>query len=186
MFRLSAFRLSLAERHLRRGGIVAYPTEGVFGLGCDPLDPAAVTALAGLKGRPMAKGFILIAADFAQIEPFLKIGDAELRERLLATWPGPVTWVVPAADWVPGWLRGGNAGLAVRVTAHPVAAALCRQFGGPLVSTSANRTGKPPVRTALAVRRHFDVARLMLIPGRVGQAAGPTAIFDARSGRQLR
>lgn len=183
---LSRFRLTRAEHHLRKGGIVAYPTEGVFGFGCNPLDPSAVQALIALKRRPITKGMILIAADIGQIEPFLKIQDAKSRHRLLSSWPGPVTWVVPAADWVPAWLRGAHSGVAVRVTAHPVAAALCRQFGGPIVSTSANRAGKPPARTALHIRKHFGKEGVMLIPGRVGGLRGPTAIFDALTGKQLR
>lgn len=183
---LSAFQLAMAERHLRRGGIIAYPTEGVFGLGCDPLSHAAIERLLALKGRSAGKGFILIAADFTQIEPYLRLETAELRARLAATWPGPVTWVAPAAEWVPNWLSGGRKTIAVRVTAHPVAAALCRQFGGPLVSTSANRTGKRPARTPLAVRKHFSRDEVLLISGRVGGSGGPTAIYEALSGKRLR
>jgi L-threonylcarbamoyladenylate synthase len=183
---LSAFHLGLAMRHLRQGGVIAYPTEGVFGLGCDPLSPSAIERLLKLKGRSVAKGFILIAADFTQIEPYLRLETAELRSRLLATWPGPITWVIPAAEWVPEWLRGGRQTLAIRVTAHPVAAALCRQFGGPLVSTSANRTHQPPARTSLAVRKHFRSQDVLLIPGHVGGSAGPTAIYDALTGKRLR
>ena len=183
---LSAFLLARAASHLRKGGIIAYPTEGVYGLGCNPLDPAAIRRIMALKGRSTAKGFILIAADFAQIEPFLVCQDPLLVERVLPSWPGPVTWVVPAAPWVPAWLRGKRSGLAVRVTAHPVAAALCRWFGGPLVSTSANRSGRPPARNVLAVRKHFRTKDVMLIAGHTGGAVGPTAIFDALSGKRLR
>lgn len=183
---LSAFHLGRAVRHLRQEGIIAYPTEGVFGLGCDPLSSTAVTRLLQLKERPVAKGLILIAADFAQIEPYLRLDTTELRSRLLATWPGPVTWVVTAAEWVPPWLRGGRQTLAVRVTAHPIAAALCHGFGRPLVSTSANRSGRPPARTALAVRKHFHRSGVLLIPGRIGACFGPTAMYDAATGTRLR
>jgi L-threonylcarbamoyladenylate synthase len=182
----SPFRLAQAARHLHRSGVIAYPTEGVYGLGCDPLDPVAVKHLMDLKGRPVAKGFILIAADFAQIEPYLCLPNWEIRDRLLAAWPGPITFVVPAATWVPPWLRGGFASLAVRVTAHPTAAALCRAFGRPLVSTSANKTGKRPARNALTVRKHFSPGEVLPIPGRVGHSQGPTAIYDALSGARLR
>ena len=165
---------------------MAYPTEGVFGLGCDPLNALAVQTLLQLKDRPMTKGMILIAADLDQIEPFMEIGGSEVRSRILATWPGPVTWVVPAPKWVPAWLRGVHSGVAVRVTAHPVAAALCRMFGGPIVSTSANRTGRCPARSVLSVRRYFTQHEVMLIPGRIGKSPGPTQIFDANSGKRLR
>jgi L-threonylcarbamoyladenylate synthase len=182
----SPLRLAQAARHLRRGGIIAYPTEGVYGLGCDPLDPAAVQCLLDLKGRSAAKGFILIAADLAQIEPYLCLPSQEIRDRLLAAWPGPVTFVVPAAAWTPPWLRGRFASLAVRVTAHPTAAALCRAFGRPLVSTSANKSGQRPARNALAVRKHFPPGEVLPVPGRVGDLQGPTAMYDALSGARLR
>ena len=182
---ISGFRLRQAARHLRRGGLIAYPTEGVYGLGCDPRDADAVERLLSLKGRSAAKGFILIAADLAQAEPFLRMDD-EMRSRLRAAWPGPVTFVIPAAEWVPAALRGASSSLAVRVTAHPVAAALCRAFGGPLVSTSANKSGLRPARSPLAIRKHFPPEALLLVPGRLGGASGPTPIFDAVSGKRLR
>ncbi|MBP1150139.1 MULTISPECIES: Sua5/YciO/YrdC/YwlC family protein [unclassified Methylocaldum] len=183
---LSPFRLRLAASHLRRGGIIAYPTEGVYGLGCDPLDQDAVRRLLALKERPSAKGLILIAAEFDQIEPYLDIPTEFMRSRLLATWPGPVTWIVPAASWVPAWLRGEHATLAVRVTAHPDAAALCRAFGGPIISTSANKSGRPPARTPISARKHFSTGRVLIFPGRLGGLRGPTAIYDASTGVRLR
>ncbi|BBL76530.1 L-threonylcarbamoyladenylate synthase [Methylomagnum ishizawai] len=183
---IAPFQARFAARHLRRGGLIAYPTEGVYGLGCDPLNPDAVQRLLDLKGRSAAKGFILIAAAFAQVEPFLHLPGPEVRDRLLAAWPGPVTFVVPAAAWVPDWLRGASSNLAVRVTAHPGAAALCRAFGGPLVSTSANKSGQPPARGPLALRKHFPATDALLVPGRLGGASGPTPIYEAVSGRRLR
>ncbi len=125
---MSPFRLRHAVRLLRGGGIVAYPTEGVYGLGCDPLDGAAVTRLLALKGRSRRKGLILIAASFERVRPFLAPLDPELEAAARADWPGPVTWVLPAAPATPAWLTGGRQTLAVRVTAHPVAAALCREL----------------------------------------------------------
>lgn len=182
----SRFRLRLAAAHLRRGGIVAYPTEGVYGLGCNPLDRAAVLRLLALKERPTTKGLILIAAEFDQIEPYLDIPHDTIRSKILTTWPGPVTWIVPAADWVPEWLRGEHATLAVRVTAHRDAAALCRAFGGPIVSTSANKSGRPPARTPIAVRRYFSTGQVLVFPGRLGGLHGPTTIHDASTGVRIR
>jgi len=183
---LSRFRLKLAAAHLHRGGIVAYPTEGVYGLGCDPLAQGAVQRLLELKERPKAKGLVLIAAEFGQIEPYLDIPSEVMRNRILATWPGPVTWIVPAAGWVPAWLTGEHATLAVRVTAHPVASALCRAYGGAIVSTSANKSGLPPARTPIAVRKHFPIGHVSILPGRLGGLRGPTAIYDASTGVRLR
>lgn len=171
---------------LRRGGVVAYPTEGVYGLGCDPLDAGAAERLAALKGRPRGKGLIVIAAHLDSLRPLLAPLPPDVERRVGAAWPGPVTWVLPAAPGTPAWLTGGRPGLAVRVTAHPLAAALCRAVGGPIVSTSANRSGRRPARTALAVRRAFGAAVDVVLSGPLGGSAGPSEIRDAASGRVVR
>jgi L-threonylcarbamoyladenylate synthase len=128
----------------------------------------------------------LIAADFAQIEPFLAIPSPVMREKLVASWPGPVTWIVPASQAVPKWLCGKRGTLAVRVTDHPLCAALCREFGGAIISTSANPSGAKPARSLLKTRRYFTRAPLCYLPGKLGGLERPTAIFDARDGRRLR
>jgi L-threonylcarbamoyladenylate synthase len=183
---MSPFRLRIAARVLRTGGVVAYPTEGVFGLGCDPLDPDAVRRVLDLKGRSARKGLILIAADYAQVRPFVLPPGKQLGRRLRADWPGPVTWVLPAAPGVPPWLTGGRDTLAARVTAHPLAAGLCRAFGRCLVSTSANRSGGRPARSALAVRCLFGDAVDLILSGPLGGLRGPTPIRDGTSGKVLR
>jgi L-threonylcarbamoyladenylate synthase len=180
-----AFRLREAARAIRHGAVVAYPTEAVYGLGCDPLNPAAVQRLLAIKGRPQHKGVILIAADFDQLRPFLApLSDAQLRT-VQADWPGPVTWVLPAAADVPDWLSGGRDTLAVRVTDHPLAAALCRAVGMPLVSTSANAAGRAPARSALQARLRCPGVDVILA-GATGGLARPTEIRDLASGKQLR
>ncbi len=139
-----------------------------------------------LKRRSAHKGLILIAADFTQLAPFLRpLTPAELG-RLHASWPGPHTWLVPARSGTPRWLRGRHDTLAVRVTAHPLAAALCRACGHPLVSTSANLSGRPPARSALAARRQLGRHLDALLPGPTGGAARPTAIRNLRTGRTVR
>ena len=183
---MGRLQLRRAARIVARGGVIAYPTEAVFGLGCDPGNETAVRRLLAIKQRPMVKGLILIAADLAQLEPFIKPLDIESLSRVQATWPGPVTWLLPARSRVPVCLRGHHDTLAVRVTAHPLAAALCRIWGGPLVSTSANISGRPPARTALAVRRQLGQVVDYVLPGRVGGADRPTEIRDLRSGRVVR
>jgi L-threonylcarbamoyladenylate synthase len=172
-------------RRLQAGAVIAYPTEAVFGLGCDPCNATAVGRLLAIKRRPVSKGLILIAASLAQLEPFIEPLEVASRARLVATWPGPITWLVPARQ-APVWLRGAHATLAVRVTAHPLAAALCQAWGGPLVSTSANIGGRPPARSALAVRRQLGNRVDYIVPGRVGGACRPTEIRDLRSGRIIR
>jgi L-threonylcarbamoyladenylate synthase len=183
---MTSWHLTLAARAVRAGGVIAYPTEAVYGLGCDPLNPAAVERLLALKRRPVAKGLILIAADFSQLEPFLAPLDAAARKTLHATWPGPVTWLVPARAETPGWLRGAHDTLAVRVTDHPVAAALCRACGHALVSTSANLSGHPPARSALGVRLQFADRLDYVLNGPLGGLRRPTESRDLKSGQTRR
>jgi L-threonylcarbamoyladenylate synthase len=183
---VSRFRLRLARRHIRRGGVLAYPTETVFGLGCDPLNPQAVARLLVLKGRDVGKGLILIAGEFNQLSAFLAPLDPAMERKVLGTWPGPVTWLMPARNTVPRWLTGSHDSIAVRVTAHPGCRELCRVVGGPLVSTSANPSGSAPAKTPLQVRRYFRDCTLAFLPGRLGEQGKPSAIFDAVSGARLR
>lgn len=182
---MRSFKLREAARAIRRGAVIAYPTEAVYGLGCNPLDGAAVRRLLAIKGRDVRKGVILIAADFEQLRPYLAPLSGEQLDRVTADWPGPVTWVLPAAPDLPAWLSGGRDTVAVRVTAHPLAADLCRAAGMPLVSTSANPSGRPPARTALQVRlRCPGVDRVLA--GATGGRRRPTEIRDLASGRRLR
>ena len=105
---MTPWRLRQAVRALRHGGIIAYPTEAVYGLGCDPLNAAAVLRLLALKNRPMDKGLILIASDFQHLAPFVHAPDPDIMRRISATWPGPVTWLLPAKAETPTWLRGAH------------------------------------------------------------------------------
>ncbi|MBK1734388.1 tRNA threonylcarbamoyladenosine biosynthesis protein RimN [Halorhodospira abdelmalekii] len=180
------FRLHFAARALRQGGVIAYPTEAVWGLGCNPWSQQAVSSLLALKGRSATQGLIVIAATLADLTPFMPPLPAATIEPAQRTWPGPVTWIVPAAPTVPEWLTGGRATVAVRVTAHPQAAALCRAFGGAIVSTSANPTRCRPARSASQVRCYFGERIAALLPGPLGGLERPTPIYDLSTGRQLR
>jgi L-threonylcarbamoyladenylate synthase len=171
---------------VRRGGVIAYPTEAVYGLGCDPRDERAVRRILALKSRPPEKGLILIAADPEQLDPFVLPLDETLRARVLATWPGPFTWLLPARPDTPDWLRGAHDTLACRVTAHPVARRLCELAGTALVSTSANPAGLPPARSAAETARYFPEGLDAIVEGPVDRDASPSEIRDARSGRVLR
>jgi L-threonylcarbamoyladenylate synthase len=182
---MSDIRLHRAALAIWRGGVIAYPTEAVFGLGCDPGDHLAILRILRIKARDAAKGFIIVGASVDQIDPFVRFPDPSVRDRVLASWPGPVTWVLPAATDLDPALTGGRRTIAVRVTAHPPTAALCGLVGA-LVSTSANRGGRPPIRENLRCRAVLGGMVDAIAPGEVGGLAGPTAIRDALTGAVLR
>ncbi|MFT3754814.1 MAG: Sua5/YciO/YrdC/YwlC family protein [Pseudoxanthomonas sp.] len=180
--------IEAAVTALRQGAVLAYPTEGVWGLGCDPRIEAAVLRLLAIKQREVEKGLILIAANFEQLQPYLDLHalPATRLEEIRTSWPGPHTWVMPAAANAPRWITGDHDSIAVRVSAHPPVVALCEAFGGALVSTSANLAGQP----APQHREQLDPAVLAGIDGVVeGETGGlqrPSTIRDARSGALLR
>ena len=171
--------------YLRRGGVIAYATESCYGLGCDPRNPLALKKIIGLKGRSAAKGMLLIADKFKRLEPYLKPLAATDRARMARTWPGPVTWVVPASSACHALLTGGRQTIAVRVTAHPGAAGLCRSLRSALVSTSANKSGRKPAKTAQECRRIFG-RRVRVIDGRIGSRKRPSTLIDLATGTVLR
>jgi L-threonylcarbamoyladenylate synthase len=169
---------------LRQGRILAYPTEAVYGLGCDPFNQTAVESLIRLKGRPQHKGFIVLISDWTQLEALIQpIADQHLVQ-VKATWPGPVTWIFPKASRVPVWLTGGEETIAIRMTAHPIARALCVDH--PLVSTSANLSGKLSARSELELLQQFPKGIDALVAGELGGRHQPSAIYDACTGYQLR
>jgi L-threonylcarbamoyladenylate synthase len=186
--RFSLAELGAAADLLRGGGVLAYPTEAVFGLGCDPHDRFAFERLFALKQRPPTQGVLLIAADFAQVERYIELAavpDAVLQQ-VRSSWPGPYTWIFPRSHDVPDWVAGTHAGIALRITAHEPAAALCRAFGGALVSTSANPHAQPPARSARTVVDYFGAALDGLFDAPLGGQVKPTVIRDALSGAIIR
>ena len=173
---------------LQRGGVLAYPTEAVWGLGCDPDNEAAVLRLLELKQRPVDKGLILVAAHLDPLRRWLDL-PALPPDRLavvLASWPGPHTWIVPASLAAPRWITGAHAGIAVRVSAHPVVIELCNAYGGALVSTSANRAGEPAAQAIAQLDPRIVEGVDAVLEGETGGLARPTDIRDARTGAALR
>lgn len=178
--------LNRALQVLRRGGVLAYPTEGCYGLGCDPRNTRAVQRILRLKRRSRRQGLILIGAHWRHIERWVDTSDEQAIARARGTWPGPVTWLLPAAPGVSRWVRGAHDTIAVRITAHPAAAALCRRFNSAIVSTSANAHGRRPAVSAPQVRRQFQDRVDFVLEGRLGGSKGPTEIRDARTGEIVR
>lgn len=167
--------------------VIAYPTEAVFGMGCDPDSEEAVMRLLALKQRPVEKGLILIAANFEQLQAY--IDDSALtsmqRDTVFSRWPGPVTFVFPAKPTTPSWLTGCFHSLAVRVSDHPVVIELCQIYGKPLVSTSANLSGQPPCRTTSEVLAQFG-HDFPVVDAATGGRNNPSEILDALTGERFR
>lgn len=171
--------------HLKRGGLVAYPTESCYGFGCDPRNRDAVRRILRLKGRPQKKGLILIASSPRQLRPYLQPLDAAADRRLIEDGAQAITYLMPAKSSCPRWLRGAHDTLAVRLTAHPGAHELCRRAGMALVSTSANFSGQRATRTYAECQRLFGT-RVWVLPGRVGKRKKPSTIRAWGDGRIVR
>ncbi|MBA4502936.1 L-threonylcarbamoyladenylate synthase [Marinobacterium marinum] len=174
---MNHWQLKEAVRCIKGGGIIAYPTEAVWGLGCDPYNRQAVQRLLDLKRRPEHKGLILVAADEAQIAPLLAPLSRKQRQCLSETWPGPNTWLLPDPQGlIPHWVKGCHSQVAVRISAHPLVQALCRAYGGPLISTSANRSTSDPARSKLKVSAYFGSSLDFILPGELGGSDKPSVI----------
>lgn len=179
-------RHRIAARSLLKGGVIAYPTEAVWGLGCDPWNELATLRLLAMKRRPVSKGLILVGSDISQFSWLLNELTAGQRAKLELTWPGPSTWLVPHQDEVPPWITGVHDTVALRVSAHPDVQSLCRAWGGPLVSTSANPGGAQPARSNFQCRRYFGEDLDYICPGQIGNSERPTTIRDLLSDEVVR
>lgn len=172
---IDGFHVRRAVRHLRRGGVVAHATEGVWGLACNPFDRSAVGRILALKGRSPSKGLIVIGAGADCFAPELEPLPVADRRMVEASWPGAVSWILPNRRF-PAWIAGSGGDVAARVPGHAQARRLCAGFGGPLVSTSANPSGRPATANALRVRLWFQGRIDYLLPGRTQGRQGPSQL----------
>ncbi|WP_460186324.1 L-threonylcarbamoyladenylate synthase [Thiomicrorhabdus hydrogeniphila] len=178
-------QIQKAVQCLHDGQTIAYPTEAVYGLGCNPFDEKAVANLFHVKQRPIEKGVILVAGSVEQIVDWVFLYDTPWQQQVLDSWPGPVTWVLPLKKPMPDWITGGRDTVAIRVSNHPVIQALCSQFGGPIVSTSANLTNQAPAKSCEQVSQMFT-GKVLCISAELGNLKQPTQIKEAKTGRVLR
>ena len=187
--RMSSYTLldtATAAELLRTGHVIAYPTEAVFGLGCDPANETAVRKLLTIKGRHESAGLVLIASDFSQLTSWVAAVDEELLDRAMQSWPGPVTWLFPRAAAVADYVAGKHDTIAVRITAHEPSRDLCEAFGSPLISTSANHTAERPARSAAEVHQSFGDQIAGILEGPLGGTDKPSEIRDLKSGKIFR
>ena len=175
-----------ASNVLQTSGVIAYPTETVWGLGCDPFDNAALERVIQIKRRDAHKGLILVAANIEQFDFLLHDQDESVIEKLKASWPGAVTWLVPHKNRVPKLVHGQFDTVAIRVSSHPMVQQLCKEFGGPIVSTSANFSGKPTVKSAIQAKCVLGPYLDFILSGPTGLANAPSRIIDMQTGRVIR
>ena len=185
MIKQSNWRTRRAVQTLNQGGVIAYPTEAVYGLGCDPWDDNALLKILEIKQRSWTKGLIVVAADFNQLQPFIEPVSADILAKIEGTWPGPVTWLLPVREEVSPLLTGVHNTIAVRVTAHAQTALLCKAYGGAIVSTSANLAGMRPARTVQQARWYVPEVDYIM-PGNCGGASKPSQIRDGLTGEVIR
>ena len=183
---LSAWKIRHAVHILKQGGLIAYPTEAVFGLGCLPDKTETIKRLLKLKQRPKEKGLILLASELSQLEPYLCPLENNILEKIQSSWPGPTTWILPTPAETSTLIKGNFNTIAVRISAHPIVRELCTQCQAPIISTSANISGKKMSYTASDVRQHFNNKLDYILNGPLGDSDKPTIIKDAISDQVIR
>ncbi len=174
-----------AANALRKGRLIAYPTESIWGLGCDPFNETAILELLKLKNRDINKGLILIASNWEQIKDLTKPIDPSILQNAFDHWPGLFTFLFPASTKAPKWITGDHDSIALRITNHPIAKALCDEFGGPIVSTSANISSMPVVQNIQEAKQLFQNQVDCYVEGETG-GAKPSKIIDIITGKVLR
>ncbi|WP_198262491.1 L-threonylcarbamoyladenylate synthase [sulfur-oxidizing endosymbiont of Gigantopelta aegis] len=178
--------INQAAQILQAGGIIAYPTEAVYGLGCLPDHLESIEKLLHLKQRPIEKGLILLASDLSQLSEYLSPIAPKILAKLQASWPGPNTWILPTPDTTPTLIKGDFNTIAVRISAHPLVQQLCQLCQSPIISTSANITGEAMSYSPADVRSHFGEQLDYILPGELGDSDKPTVIIDALSDEVIR
>ena len=174
---------------LHQGGVIAYPTEAVYGLGCDPKNLSAVKKILDLKQRKKEKGLILVASNIEQFKNYILPLEKNIEKKLLHSWcekNAAVTWLVPAKETISVYLKGQFDSLAIRVSHHPTVKEICDKFGGAIVSTSANISTHEAARTAQEVKQTFDDKIDFIVEGETGTNAQPSKICDALTDKVFR
>jgi L-threonylcarbamoyladenylate synthase len=181
----SLWRIKEAAASIEAGDVIACPAEAVWGLSCDPWNLSAVAFLCEMKQRELSKGVIVASGDAVHFGPLLDALDDDERRCVLSSWPGPVTWLVPNRGYFPSWVTGESNEVAIRVTSAPALSNLCRELGGPVVTTSANWAGAQPAKHLFQVRRYFG-SEIAVVPGDVDLAGKPSTIKRIKTGEVLR
>lgn len=177
---------AIAVAVINDGGVIAYPTEYCFGLGCDLADENAVERIFKIKRRLREQGLILVCSNLSQVRQVAHLDDLPRIDQIKASWPGPTTWLLPIKAGLPNWISGKHDTVAVRVSAHPFVQALCNAWGSAIVSTSANRHGQPALLNAKSVTLTMGAELDFVVDQAVGSQTKPSQIYHALSGERLR
>ena len=166
-------------RFIRRGGIIAYPTESCFGLGCDPKNKKEINKIIKLKKRSLNKNFILIGSSLKHFDSFTNSFNDVTKKKLFSKWPGPHTWVIKANHRCPNWLKS-NSKLALRIPSFSSCQALINSIDMAITSSSLNLSGKIPLRNYRDAYK-FLPDKVKLIKGRIGNNRNPSVIQDFKT-----
>ena len=184
---INHWHVQRAKRSIASGGIIAYPTESVWGLGCDPWNKHATERLLDLKKRSRYRGLILVASCWNQFQPLIDRLSPQQLNKLKAVWPGPTTWLLPDPDnWIPVWIKGKYPTVALRLSSNQTIINLCSEHRGLLISTSANISGKNPALSILQVRKSFGQSLDYIIPGKLGSQKQVSQICDLTNNTIIR
>ena len=178
---MTEWQLNRIARAITHGAVFAYPTDTIWGFGCHPLIETSVRRILAIKQRPAGKGLILLSSRLEYCAAYIGLERGALRPIAEPT-SRPTTWLVPASDFCPRWLRGEHPTIAVRVTSHPLLQALCDRLESPLVSTSANRSGRRNARGELQIRRQFADELDFIVSGYATGGGRPSEIKSLLTG----
>ena len=183
---IDPFHIHSAVQTLKQGKLIGYPTESMFGIGCDPKQSSAIERILEIKQRSPAMGLILIASDISQLEPWVDFKQVPDMQTLLSSWPGHETWLVPAKKHVSNLLTGSHDTLAVRVSAHPIVCQLCDNFKAAITSTSANKNGQPESGSVFSAQQIFNAEIDYYVPGEITGKGRASRIRHALTGQVIR
>ena len=167
---------------LKKGEVVAYPTEGVWGLGCDPSNEEAIKKLLNLKGRSESKGLILIGSSLEQFSKFIEV--EKYKDKLLQKWPGHHTWLVPTKPETSKLITGINEKIALRLSSHKHVVELCEEFKGAIISSSANKENESTLESPDEIKGIFP--DIKVLTGELGGHSQPSKIEDLLTGELIR
>lgn len=170
---------------IKNGGLIAYPTETVYGLGADPYNDEAVQKIFTAKGRAEDKGIILLIRGVDDLSTLVRVVSPTAQILIEAFWPGPLTLVFRANRDLSPTLLGGRDTIALRHSSSPIATQLLSALGGPLTSTSANRSTKPPARSACEVENALGDHLDLILDGGPSDSTLPSTLVDVSTDRAI-